>query len=204
MSCKSTAPVASFLAILVLIVCYSASICAFVKCSQLPVLASGDFTREFTQTALTRRGERDVKGQNFLTLPDDASALIIWGVAETSVTIIATTIPVMRVLVRDVTSAARSKLTGQSATAGGTTYGRSGGISKLSGLTKTENSTIVTSTGHHMMGKDEISFLDDSAEPSPLLVSGDGRQILQTNEVSVKWSRHGRRPAGAEYELGPV
>ncbi|PHH54867.1 hypothetical protein CFIMG_001264RA [Ceratocystis fimbriata CBS 114723] len=56
-----------------------AGVSAFIKASYLPVLAVPDF--------------------NY-----DGSHLVIWGIAETSVTIMAASIPVMRVLVREVVS----------------------------------------------------------------------------------------------------
>ncbi|KAL5601425.1 hypothetical protein BROUX41_002588 [Berkeleyomyces rouxiae] len=56
-----------------------AGVSAFIKASYLPVLASADFNYE-------------------------GSHLVVWGIAETAVTIMAASIPVMRVLIREVVS----------------------------------------------------------------------------------------------------
>ncbi|KLU90234.1 hypothetical protein MAPG_09198 [Magnaporthiopsis poae ATCC 64411] len=58
---------------------YSAGIAAFVKCSYIPTLIHGDFSYNGAQ-------------------------LVIWGGAESAVVIMATSIPVMRPLVRDAAS----------------------------------------------------------------------------------------------------
>ncbi|KAH8843581.1 hypothetical protein MCOR27_010509 [Pyricularia oryzae] len=56
-----------------------AAICAFIKCSFLPTMASHDFTY-------------------------DGVPLVIWGTVEVAITVIAASIPVLRVLFRDIAS----------------------------------------------------------------------------------------------------
>jgi len=125
-------------------------------------------------------------------------------------------IPVMRVLFRDVATQARSyrdKWTGASSEdrTGGRSAMRSGfGGTKASVFGKTQNSTIISSIGPPVPPKEssEKSFLDTSSgEPSPALghaEQANGRRIVQTSEISVKWSRPGRRQDQRDYELADV
>ncbi|KAL8383255.1 hypothetical protein RB595_006825 [Gaeumannomyces hyphopodioides] len=62
-----------------------AGIAAFIKCSYMPTLIHGDFSYNGAQ-------------------------LVIWGAAETAVVIMATSIPIMRPLIRDAASSMRKKL----------------------------------------------------------------------------------------------
>lgn len=109
----------------------------------------------------------------------------------------AASIPVMRVLFRDVAITVgqyRSKMSGYATSNQGSSGQRSALGSKLStGFGKSQNSTIITSIGPPVPPKNEdVSFLDDSAEPSPnVIYAENGKQIVQTNEVSIKWSHHG-------------
>lgn len=149
----------------------------------------------------------------------DGAPLAVWGVAEVAVTIMAACIPVMRVLFRDVATQARSyrdKWTGYGSgdrsadRSGGRSAMRSGTGGKLSVFGKTQNSTVISSIGPPVPPKEssEKSFLDTSSgEPSPALGHAEqpqGRRILQTNEISVKWSRPGKKQDQLDYELSAV
>ena len=90
---------------------------AFVKSAKIPKVAAGDFTCEF------RFPERGCgweggggRHTNPLLSEDEVSDLLIWGVAEVVTTIIAASIPVLRVLVLE---AAQSSGGGRRGHAGG-------------------------------------------------------------------------------------
>ena len=135
--------------------------------------------------------------------------------AEVAVTIMAACIPVMRVLFRDVATQARSyrdKWTGNNSgdRSAARTAGRTALGSKLSGFSRSQNTTLISSIGPPVPPKDsgENSFLDTSSgEPSPSLGYAEpkhGQRIVQTSEVSVKWSRPGQKQDELDYELAAV
>ncbi|EXF72978.1 hypothetical protein CFIO01_04684 [Colletotrichum fioriniae PJ7] len=130
---------------------------SIVKCTTIPTLLSGDFTY-------------------------DGSDLVIWGTVESGVTIMAASIPVLRVLIRDVASTAR-KYYGNSATR--TNGSRFGG-----GLTRTNTVTVTTSTtrkGSIRRKWDKLA--DDRSDKSILGVEpepGFGK-IVRTNEIVVQY-----------------
>ncbi|KAF9878152.1 hypothetical protein CkaCkLH20_04190 [Colletotrichum karsti] len=128
---------------------------AIVKCTTIPTLLSGDFTY-------------------------DGSDLVIWGTCEASVTIVAASIPVLRVLVRDVASTARKYYGGSS----GTRTQKSRGL----GPTRTNTVTVTTSTRKgSVKRKDKLA--DDRSDRSIL---GEEEElefgkIVRTNEVVVQY-----------------
>lgn len=82
----------------------SAGATAIVKTIEIPTLAAGDFTCTFLPLSLPRfRGSLTMEGI------DANSGLIIWGAAESAVTIMAASIPVLRVLLRDVSTFTKNK-----------------------------------------------------------------------------------------------
>jgi hypothetical protein len=149
-------------------------------------------------------------------ISDEGPRLAIWGAAEVAVTIMAACIPVMRVLFRDVVTQARSyrdKWTGSNS--GDRSASQSAarhGTGKFSAFAKSQNSTIISSIGPPVPPKEssEKSFLDTSSgEASPSMGYAERttqrtrpHQIVQTSEVTVKWSRS--RQNQNEYELSPV
>ncbi|KAK2771248.1 hypothetical protein CKAH01_14397 [Colletotrichum kahawae] len=146
---------------------------AIVKCTTIPTLLSGDFTY-------------------------DGSDLVIWGTCESGVTIAAASIPVLRVLVRDVASTARKYYGGST----GTRTGRSqiGG----GGITRTNTVTVTTTTRKpSVRRKDKLA--DDRSDKSIL---GDEEElefgkIVKTNEVVVQYDTRSDYDGHNEsYEMG--
>ncbi|KAK3312689.1 hypothetical protein B0H66DRAFT_643870 [Apodospora peruviana] len=146
---------------------------AFVKCSTIPVILNGDFTFE---------------GYN----------LVIWGSGEVAITIVAASIPVLRVLVREVRVATRRRY-GYSPT-GGVESGSHMKMKKdqtaSAGTVQRSNSTIVTVTSGYKPGKrmsGSFSTLDDlesgsmSEETMKRLSDANPRKILQTQEITVSY-----------------
>ena len=150
----------------------------------------------------------------------DGAPLVIWGVAETAVTIMAASIPVLRVLVRDVATTARYYRSKGNQDGYASTRGQTGGFSKpRSALSRSNNTTMVSSGAQHIPGK--LATRDDrsdksilSSEPSPAVACekgdanmtrypiNDGR-IMATSEVSVKWSKSGKKDSDG-FELEDV
>ncbi|KAF6814460.1 hypothetical protein CSOJ01_04011 [Colletotrichum sojae] len=138
---------------------------AIVKCTTIPTLLSGDFTY-------------------------DGSDLVIWGTAESGVTIVAASIPVLRVLVRDVASSARKYYGGSSGTR---TNGSRFGVARSNTVTVT---TTTANNSHHGASrkgstrrKDKLA--DDRSDRS--ILGGEEElefgKIVKTHEVVVQYDR---------------
>ncbi|TDZ24740.1 hypothetical protein Cob_v002411 [Colletotrichum orbiculare MAFF 240422] len=152
---------------------------AIVKCTTIPTLLSGDFTY-------------------------DGSDLVIWGTVETGVTIVAASIPVLRVLVRDVASTAR-KYYGNSAgtrTGGNQAGGNQTGGNRL-GITRSNTVTVTTTTRKGSVKKKD-KLADDRSDRSIL---GDDEEpefgkIVRTNEIVVEYdTRSDYGGHNASYEM---
>jgi len=127
-------------------------------------------------------------------LTDDGIDLFIWGNAESAVTIIAASIPILRVLVREVRSTARRYY-----------------VSKEGGTgSNTQHNTVVisggnlTSSRHHSHVPSKVQ--DDSSDKSilsdgPYSKNANGR-IVRTNEINVAYQS--RKDADSDYEMQPV
>jgi hypothetical protein len=163
----------------------SAAISAFVKCAYLPLLASGDFPCKFCLLATNQAIILTcslVEGAN----------LVIWGVAETAVTIMAASIPVMRVLFRDVASTYRSRKSGPGSKyglGGSTLGGKSNLSSKGSVFSRNQNNTVITSNALPTPPKGGKCPSEDEIELSPRS-QYDQDKIVQTSEISIKWHKH--------------
>ncbi|OLN81960.1 hypothetical protein CCHL11_08634 [Colletotrichum chlorophyti] len=147
---------------------------AIVKCTTIPTLLSGDFTY-------------------------DGSDLVIWGTCESSVTIVAASIPVLRVLVRDVASTARKYYRGSSATR--TNASRFGG-----GVTRSNTVTVSTNpaTRKGSIRKKWDKLADDRSDKSILGVDSEPEfgKIVRTNEVVVEYDvRSQLEGRGGNYEM---
>ena len=108
--------------------------------------------------------------------PDDGIDLFIWGNAESCVTIIAASIPILRVFVRDVQTSARKyylNTDGESQTNQGSKKSK-------------RNITAVASTQHSRSTGRKGD--DDSSDKSILDgFSSHGKHIMQTNEIAVEY-----------------
>ncbi|KAM7185679.1 hypothetical protein V8F20_011703 [Naviculisporaceae sp. PSN 640] len=164
---------------------------AFVKCSKIPVIVDGDFTYE-------------------------SYNLVIWGSAEVAITIVAASIPVLRVLFRELREATTRRRYGNgihSAAAPGSNRGVVTPTSKktLTAGTGTRagagteqqiqrsNSMIVTVTsgykrGRTNSGSSTSSSLDDDLEAGRGMSSEEKRlsdanpgKIVQTQEITVRY-----------------
>jgi len=126
-----------------------------------------------------------------LTTVDYGSELVIWGTAESAVTIVAASIPMLRTLFREVKSKAG--------------YGSNNVTTKRSKIGRT--TVVVTADrtargedGHHVSPSNNKG--DDRSDRSILHVGGNA--IVQTSEIRVE--SHGRVESDSEYayELDPV
>ncbi|KAK0624516.1 hypothetical protein B0T17DRAFT_492545 [Bombardia bombarda] len=148
-----------------------AGVTGFVKTSKVPLMLSDDFA--------------------------DGVDLFIWGNAESAITIIAASIPILRVLIRDVAQTRRYHKTGI------------GGKTGMSGSTKLPSTVVTTVSG----GRDKGDIarkkrdLDDDSDKSILGNDGDrtprtaGNKIVQTNDFSVEY--HQRKDSD-EFEMHRV
>ncbi|KAK1585766.1 uncharacterized protein LY79DRAFT_518243 [Colletotrichum navitas] len=131
---------------------------AIIKCTYLPSLLSGDITY-------------------------DGSRLAIWGACETGVTIMAASIPVLRVLIRDVAASTRKY------------YGSSGsGIDKSrigheASLKRTNTATVTTSPQKGSFRRKWDRLTDDQSEKSVQRTEPDidFGKIIRTNEIVVQY-----------------
>ncbi|KAK2012054.1 hypothetical protein LZ32DRAFT_560233 [Colletotrichum eremochloae] len=140
---------------------------ALIKCSVLPTLASeADWTYEIGQLA-------------------------IWGIVEPGVTITAASIPVLRVLIRDVVTATQK-------------YYNSSGFGSFKsrvgheGSTRQNNTvTVTTSSQKSPPGRKWCKLADERSEKSI-----DSGQIVRTKEVVVEYdTRHDIEGGNGVYEL---
>src|SRR3569833_2847478 len=123
---------------------------------------------------------------------DDGVDLFLWGNAESNVTIIAASIPILRVLIREVKTSARRYYVSNGNTATGL---RSNG--------RTLNNTIVISGGAVQTQNSQKQ--DDQSDKSILGgadASRNGR-IVRTNEINVEY-RTRRDGDSDEYERDHV
>jgi hypothetical protein len=110
---------------------------------------------------------------------EDGVDLFIWGNAESSVTIIAASIPILRVLVREArTSARRYYMTKEGASSA--TRSRNG---------RSQHNTVVISTGTGGVSRTVISKpkLDNSSDKSILSDPPANGKIMRTNEINVAY-----------------
>lgn len=147
---------------------------AIMKCVSLPTLANGDFTY-------------------------DGAALVIWGNAEVATTIMAASIPVLRVLFMHVKSSAERYY--------GSSDRRTGGASTM----RSKNHTVITAKGddRHRTKAHAVHIMgDDSSDRSILDSSNPGNgKIIQTNEVVLEYSHRSTRDdndGDGWYEMGKV
>ncbi|EFQ35342.1 hypothetical protein CGRA01v4_13362 [Colletotrichum graminicola] len=151
---------------------------AIIKCTTLPSLLSGDFTY-------------------------DGGQLAIWGTCETSVTIMAASIPVLRVLVRDVASSARRY------------YGSSGSRTVKSRIghgpspRRTNTVTITTSPQKGSFRRKWDRLADDRSDKSTVgaELDIDFGKIIRTNEIVVQYDTRseieGRNNDYELHQMGP-
>lgn len=119
---------------------------------------------------------------------DDGVDLFIWGNAESCVTIIAASIPILRVFVREAHTSAKKYYVSAE---GGTYADQRSKKSGRGGVQSRDNTTLVASTQHSRSARRNGD--DDLSDKSILGgLSHDGKHIVQTNEVAV------------EYEMGYV
>jgi hypothetical protein len=125
--------------------------------------------------------------------------LTIWVITEIAVTIIAASIPVLRVLIRDVHSTARryyvsrgsgkdSRLTTDKSATGGSLYG---GRSRA------------TATVASMNGPTAPRSPDNWSDKSILESAAPTGRIKQTHEIKVEYGVD-KYDLSSEYEMGPV
>jgi hypothetical protein len=144
---------------------------------------------------------------------------MIWDVTESAITIIAASIPVLRVLVRDVRSSARQyrmtddhNTTGRNGTKPGTQATRIKSLATATGAHggdgDDDENTPDSSDGRHTPSKPADARSDKSildADPRKPVRSQQQRQpessILRTQAVSIEYSPRGR---GESMELGRI
>lgn len=126
-------------------------------------------------------------------MPDDGVALFIWGNAESCVTIIAASIPVLRVLVRDAKTSARKYYVSQGAT---DTYAQD--YTRRSRLLSHNNTVVVTARGSQRTSPGQKQ--DDWSDKSILDGNTTPGRILQTNMVAVEFQDR-KDGDSAEYEM---
>ncbi|KAJ0143629.1 hypothetical protein CTA2_1251 [Colletotrichum tanaceti] len=151
---------------------------AIVKCTAIPTLLSGDFTY-------------------------DGSDLVIWGTCESGVTIMAASIPVLRVLVRDVASTARKYYGSSGAHTDGSRFGHGG-----SGITRSNTVTVTTTSSQKGSVRRKWDKLaDDRSDKSMFEVEPELEfgKIVRTNEVVVRYdTRSVIEGHDGSYEMGRV
>lgn len=117
--------------------------------------------------------------------PDDGVILFIWGNAESCVTIIACSIPILRVFARDIKTTTMRYYTA----AGGTNaYGDD--------TKRTRNNTVVVTASRSRMGREKQ---DDWSDKSILDNQKSPGRIMQTSEVEVEYRT--RKSDDKEYQM---
>lgn len=138
---------------------------AFIKSAKLPLLANGDFTFE-------------------------SYSLVAWGAAEVATTIMASSIPVLRVLVREVKAITSKK------------YGFSSGNNSRSNGTNSlgrSDTVIVGGNGHkkspsvHVLSTFKGSKSDNRSDTSVLITEPAEGIIIQTQEINIEYHRRDGR-----------
>jgi hypothetical protein len=179
--------------------CRSAGATAIVKTIEIPTMANGDFTY-------------------------DGVKLVIWGTAEVTTSIMAASIPVLRVVVREIRTTAGAyygnkygtvnPVASQEGVATARTSDRTGRSTYRTNITGKGDGEVDFEAGNAIVSARAVSggVEDDrsdksilrTAQPSPVgqaVVPSAGR-ILQTNEIRLEYSR--RRDDDNTYELGRV
>lgn len=110
---------------------------------------------------------------------DDGSGLVIWGTAETAVTIVATTIPVLRVLIHGLKGRPCRTTSTDEWTHKKTRTGRSTAVITADRSRFEQNNTSDMSQKH-----------DDRSDWHIVPGAGDGK-IMQTREVAVEYEDRG-------------
>jgi len=87
---------------------FSAAAAAFIKCSSVPELAGRNFSRKHWHLPLST-----LLGMEANMLSDDGVGLVIWGNAETAVTLMAASMPMFRSLLRSAATTRRQPHPGQ-------------------------------------------------------------------------------------------
>ncbi|KAK5655071.1 hypothetical protein OQA88_5970 [Cercophora sp. LCS_1] len=147
---------------------------AIMKCVSLPTMANGDFTY-------------------------DGAALVIWGNAEVATTIMAASIPVLRVLFIHVKTSAERY------------YGSSDQRTGLGSSMRSKHHTVITANDRkndERRAKSNMAMGDDRSDRSILDASNprDGK-IIQTNEVVLEYSHRrmqDEQDSDGWYEMGKV
>ncbi|KAK3364700.1 putative integral membrane protein [Lasiosphaeria hispida] len=130
----------------------------------------------------------------------DGVDLFIWGNAETTVTIIAASIPTLRVLIRDATNSRRYYQSGSKGT--GTNSSRT---KKSKAATGPGSNTVVTVSGGPLSSHDperQKQRHDDGSDRSILGSSEKVGKIVRTNDFSVEYHKSSGDRGSEEYEMG--
>ncbi|KLU89502.1 hypothetical protein MAPG_08473 [Magnaporthiopsis poae ATCC 64411] len=155
-----------------------AGVAAFVKASYLRTLASPDFVYE-------------------------GKDLVTWGAAETAVTIIAASIPVLRVLLRDMASSRGYFRSGENKGGSGPSSGPSSGPG--GGISSTNKSRHRSALGYHAFVKaspssgNEPEFPPQQHHPAYAAGAGRGRDVEADggNSYEMMWQGRPERPGYA-------
>lgn len=121
---------------------------------------------------------------------DDGIDLFIWGNAESCVTIIAASVPILRVLIRDVKTSYRNYYVSE--------HNDNTTASKHA-KSRGQNSVVVTGGCRSM--NPSTNQLDDGSEKSILEGSASPGKIIRRNEVVVEYQDR-KEGDDIEYELG--
>jgi len=134
----------------------------------------------------------------------DGIDLFIWGIAESAVTIVAASIPILRVLVREARTTARRYYVSKD--------GASSGSGLRSKAGRTQNNTVVISSGNLASADRQANISkiqDDSSDKSilsdgPYRASGTGNgRIVRTKEVNVAYQSR-KDTDSDDFEMQPV
>jgi hypothetical protein len=128
----------------------SAAASAFIKCSSLPELGGRDFPRELTHIFHSYPHSHDW-AQGLTIDSDDGVTLVIWGTAEAAVTIMAASVPMLRMLVRGAKSPGRGYHSGTTQSRSRRTYTTSGSSRKV--YYNKPRRDLVTMTGSTWTGR---------------------------------------------------
>ncbi len=179
----------------------SAGITAIIKTSKIMSMLSVDFCKLLPSSCCTHRFLGD--GRSDPPPTDDGVDLFLWGNLESTITIIAASIPILRVLIRDVkTSAVRYYASGDDSMAM-----RSKGGQHTTNTTLSTTAVVISSGPPRISlgvqtdeGSDKSILGDLSSMTMP--TSADGK-ILQTTDIAVEY--HDRNGAkSSEFEMDRV
>jgi hypothetical protein len=169
----------------------SAGVTALIKTATIPSLATGDFTCKF-QSDFDRRNPLARNFRYLTAALDYGSELVIWGTAESAVTIIAASIPVLRVFFQEATKTARARYATEDTVTRKSRIGRS----------------FVVVTANQPPPKEDKpggsnNRQDDCSDRS--ILSGVGNNIVQTNEIRVESHENGGWDSdGMGYEMHAI